>query len=55
MRMLPLQAITDPEMIVVFLSILLVFTIISGFIWAYGKINESPNHELGEDNHRSHT
>jgi len=40
--MIPLQASFDPLLAVILLSILLTFAIITGFIWAFGKISQSP-------------
>ena len=44
--MIPLQAYAGPTaMAVVALSIVMVFVVLFGFIWAYGKIREGPDLE----------
>jgi len=45
--MTPLQATFDPTMAVVVLSIVMTFVVISGFIWAFGKIRDPPEPEDG--------
>ncbi|WP_299236549.1 hypothetical protein [Natronomonas sp.] len=47
--MYPAQALSDPAMAVVVLSILLTFAILFSFIWAFGKIREPP--EERDDDH----
>ncbi|MFQ3318060.1 MAG: nitrogen fixation-related uncharacterized protein [Natronomonas sp.] len=48
--MIPLQAAIDPVMAVVLLSIVMVFVIIFGFIWAFENIQQEPEiHDEDEE------
>ena len=41
--MIPLQAFTDSTALaVVALNVVMVFVVLFGFIWAYGKLREGP-------------
>jgi nitrogen fixation-related uncharacterized protein len=50
--MYPLQASPDASMAVVLLAIALTFVIIFAFIWAFGKISQSPD---DHDDHNGHS
>ena len=45
-NMIPLQAYAEPTAwVVVALCIVMVFVVLFGFIWAYGKLREGPDLE----------
>lgn len=47
--MIPLQTLTDATALaVVGLNVVMVFVVLFGFIWAFGKISEEPDHDEDE-------
>lgn len=49
--MYPLQTSPDATMAVVLLAIALTFAVIFAFVWAFGKISQTPD----DDDHNGHS